>query len=96
MTRKIVQQSESEQSSTEKKEEEREEEAEKKEKEKDDDAPPLRWKLGRIVAVHPGKDGINSVVTVKTTAGKVRFFAKLCPLSLSDDNGASKHEGVQK
>lgn len=62
---------------------------------KDDNAPPLRWKLGRIVAVHPGKDGINRVVTVKTSAGEVkRSFAKLCPLPLDDDDGVSKAEDV--
>ena len=35
----------------------------------DDNQPPLRWKMGRIHAVHPGNDGIVRVVTLKTATG---------------------------
>ncbi|XP_063931818.1 uncharacterized protein LOC135143809 [Zophobas morio] len=34
----------------------------------EDNLPPLRWKLGRVVDVHPGQDGIVRVVTVKTAS----------------------------
>ena len=36
---------------------------------KEDNLPPLRWKLGRITALHPGKDGISSVLSIKTAEG---------------------------
>ncbi|XP_076763724.1 uncharacterized protein LOC143431095 [Xylocopa sonorina] len=48
---------------------------------KEDNLPPLQWKLGRIVAVHPGPDGVNRVATVKTDKGEYkRCIKKLCPL----------------
>lgn len=41
----------------------------------------LQWRLGRIVQLHPGNDGINRVATVKTTSGTFkRPTIKLCPL----------------
>ncbi|XP_029345710.1 uncharacterized protein LOC103309099 [Acyrthosiphon pisum] len=41
----------------------------------------LQWRLGRIVQLHPGNDGINRVATVKTTSGTFKRPAiKLCPL----------------
>lgn len=36
---------------------------------KEDNMPPGKWPLGRIVTVHPGKDGRVRVVTVKTASG---------------------------
>lgn len=43
--------------------------------------PPLAWRLGRIVQLHPGNDGICRVATVKTTQGTLqRPCVKLCPL----------------
>lgn len=33
---------------------------------------PLQWALGRIVALHPGQDGIVRVVTVKTKSGEFK------------------------
>uniref|UniRef100_V5FXJ1 DUF5641 domain-containing protein n=1 Tax=Anoplophora glabripennis TaxID=217634 RepID=V5FXJ1_ANOGL len=48
---------------------------------KDDNKPPLRWSLGRIVVLHPGKDDITRVATIKTSSGTLkRSFAKICPL----------------
>lgn len=48
---------------------------------KEDNLPAFRWKLGRITAVHPGKDGVARVATVKTATGTIRIAtAKLCPL----------------
>lgn len=52
---------------------------------KDDHLPPLRWKLGRIVSVYPGKDGVSRVADVKTASGTVRrAFSKICPLFRED------------
>lgn len=43
--------------------------------------PPLKWNLGRIIQVHPGKDGVVRVATVKTAQGTLkRPLVKLCPL----------------
>ena len=48
---------------------------------KDDQQPPLRWKLGKIIKVYPGADGINRVAEVKTETNTVkRAFSKICPL----------------
>lgn len=50
---------------------------------KDDNQPPLKWTLGRIIELHPGKDGIVRVATVKTPSGtERRAFSRLCPLPI--------------
>lgn len=48
---------------------------------KEDHLPPLKWRLGRIVAVHPGSDGISRVADIRTSSGIVRrAFSRICPL----------------
>ncbi|XP_047994795.1 uncharacterized protein LOC125232975 isoform X4 [Leguminivora glycinivorella] len=48
---------------------------------KDDNLPPLKWKLGRIVNVMPGSDGISRVADIRTSSGIIcRAFSKICPL----------------
>ncbi|XP_063827853.1 uncharacterized protein LOC135077244 [Ostrinia nubilalis] len=48
---------------------------------KDDNLPPLKWKLGRIVALYPGNDGVPRVADIKTSTGVVRrAFSKICTL----------------
>lgn len=48
---------------------------------KDNLAPPLKWRLGRITELHPGKDGVARVASVYTTHGVVkRPLVKLCAL----------------
>jgi hypothetical protein len=47
----------------------------------EDNMPPLQWRLGRIVHVHPGSDGVVRVVSVKTVSGTYsykRAVKKLC------------------
>ncbi|XP_025419482.1 uncharacterized protein LOC112689831 [Sipha flava] len=45
---------------------------------------PLYWKFGRIIALHPGSDGVSRVATVHTTTGNLKRPAvKLCPLPSS-------------
>lgn len=52
---------------------------------KEDNSPPLHWPMGRIVAIHPGEDGIVRVVTVKTINGIYkRSVKKLAPLLLEE------------
>ncbi|XP_066260793.1 uncharacterized protein [Euwallacea similis] len=48
---------------------------------KEDNFPPSKWRMGRIVVVHPGRDGVNRVATIRTSSGLVkRSFSKICPL----------------
>ncbi|XP_052742136.1 uncharacterized protein LOC128198001 [Bicyclus anynana] len=52
---------------------------------KEDHLPPLKWKLGRIVALYPGKDNVARVADVKTSTGVIkRSFSRICPLPISD------------
>lgn len=44
---------------------------------------PLRWPLGRVVATHPGCDGVVRVATVRTASSLFkRPVVKLCPLPI--------------
>ncbi|XP_058828602.1 uncharacterized protein LOC131688415 [Topomyia yanbarensis] len=54
---------------------------------KEDNLPPTQWPLGKIVAVHPGADGIVRVVTLKTASAEnvVRPVAKLALLPMPSD-----------
>ncbi|XP_063391892.1 uncharacterized protein LOC134677381 isoform X2 [Cydia fagiglandana] len=46
---------------------------------------PMKWKIGRVVQLHPGSDGICRVVTVRTESGELkRPIVKLCPLPLQN------------
>lgn len=48
---------------------------------KEDNLPPLVWRLGKIVKLHPGADNIVRSVTLQTSNGLVkRGIVKLCPL----------------
>ncbi|XP_039312392.1 uncharacterized protein LOC120359326 [Solenopsis invicta] len=42
----------------------------------EDNAPPFKWPLGRVVAVHPGADAKVRVVTVKTSTGSYKRAVK--------------------
>ncbi|XP_076230267.1 uncharacterized protein LOC143176322 [Nomia melanderi] len=48
---------------------------------KEDNQPPLQWKLGRVVQLHPGRDGITRVASLRTSSGLLkRPVRKLCIL----------------
>ncbi|XP_012285896.1 uncharacterized protein LOC105702705 [Orussus abietinus] len=50
---------------------------------KDERLPPTRWALARIIATHPGADGLVRVVTLQTATTTLRRpIAKVCPLPL--------------
>ncbi|XP_071579233.1 uncharacterized protein [Temnothorax nylanderi] len=50
---------------------------------KDDNASPLRWKRGRVEALHLGSDGVPRVATVRVADGSIlRPLVKLCPLPM--------------
>lgn len=52
---------------------------------KNDLTPPMQWHMGRVLAVHPGSDGVVRVATVRTSTGSLkRPVVKLCPLPLSN------------
>lgn len=56
---------------------------------KDDNQPPLKWKLGRVIALHPGADNLVRVVTLKTASGTTqRSITKLCPLPIEVEPGS--------
>lgn len=45
----------------------------------DDNTPPLKWPIGRVHELHPGKDGVVRVVSVKFNKGIFkRPITKLC------------------
>ncbi|KAG5891966.1 hypothetical protein JTB14_003052 [Gonioctena quinquepunctata] len=39
---------------------------------REENLPPMQWRLGRIVAVHPGRDNVVRVVSVLTKNGVVK------------------------
>ncbi|KAF2889507.1 hypothetical protein ILUMI_16666 [Ignelater luminosus] len=46
-----------------------------------EDILPVHWRLGRILAIHPGKDGVVRVVSVRTKTGvSKRALSKVCLL----------------
>lgn len=50
---------------------------------KEDNLPPSSWKLGLIIGLHPGHDGIVRVVSVRTERGVTRrALPKICPLPI--------------
>ncbi|XP_040169767.1 uncharacterized protein LOC120904087 [Anopheles arabiensis] len=46
----------------------------------EDNVPPSRWPLARITKIHPGKDGVTRVVTIRTSKEKelTRPITKIC------------------
>lgn len=59
---------------------------------KNEDTPPLHWKLGRVIELHPGQDKLVRVVSLKTKGGVTkRAITKLCflPLTAEGDKGDS-------
>lgn len=60
---------------------------------KEDNLLSFKWKLGRVISVHPGKDKVARVATIKTSTSTIRIAtAKLCllPIKTSIIN-SSKH-----
>lgn len=50
---------------------------------RDENLPPYKWHLGRVVALHPGKDNVVRVASVNTKSGVIkRAVQKLCPLPI--------------
>lgn len=54
---------------------------------KDDHQPPLNWKLGKIIGLYPGKDGVPRVADIRTASGVIRrALTKICPLPISSEH----------
>lgn len=54
---------------------------------KGENLPPLKWRLGRVVELHPGSDEIVRVVTIRTCNGNTkRSISKLCKLPISSED----------
>lgn len=52
---------------------------------KEDNLPPMQWKLGRVVDVQPGTDGVVRVVKVKTQGGmQMRNVKRIAPLPITN------------
>ncbi|XP_071632825.1 uncharacterized protein [Temnothorax longispinosus] len=52
----------------------------------DERSPPCKWPLARVTALHPGKDGLTRMVTLKTaTTILTRPIAKLAVLPISSE-----------
>jgi hypothetical protein len=53
---------------------------------KEDNIPPNKWKMGRVIIVHPTDDDCVRNATVKTEYGEMkRHVVKLCPILLNDE-----------
>lgn len=50
----------------------------------EDNLPPSRWALGRIIATHPGTDGLVRVATIKCQSGEIK--RPICKLALLPSN----------
>ncbi|XP_033212174.1 uncharacterized protein LOC117169775 [Belonocnema kinseyi] len=53
----------------------------------DKDLPPMKWYLGRVIKVHPRKNGLTRVVTVQTKSDVFkRALNKICILPIKEIN----------
>lgn len=52
---------------------------------KEPNVPPYVWKLGRIMELHQGDDGLVRVITMKTAKGNLtRSIKQICPLPMDN------------
>jgi len=59
---------------------------------------PTKWKLGRVIELHPGKDQIIRVVTLRLANGTQirRPIVKLCRLPIEEDNAIVENKDFQR
>jgi hypothetical protein len=63
---------------------------------KDENMPRLKWPLGLVVKLFPGKDGKVRCVELKTSRGiVVRSIQKLCDLDVNDKTPVTPRETLQ-
>lgn len=65
---------------------------------KEDSITPSNWKLARVVKVHPGKDGVIRVATIRTVTGSEmkRPTVKLCILPTETENTTVGNQHFQR
>lgn len=63
---------------------------------KDDNLPPLKWRLGRVIDLHPGADGLTRVVTVQCGPNQAykRAVTRICPLPIDVERTVQGGEDV--
>ncbi len=62
---------------------------------KDNNLPPMRWRMGRVLELFYGKDGVSRVAMVKTAEGVVsRALVKLCPLPVESSTENLSRRGA--
>jgi len=65
---------------------------------KNEAAPPIRWKLGVVIDVHPGKDGEIRVVNLRTAVGVQMKspVVKLCVLPTEAESIVVENKNFQR
>lgn len=60
---------------------------------KEDNLPPTKWRLGRVLKLIVGPDGVARVASIRTSNGVVsRALVRLCPLPVgSEDFQGRRH-----
>ncbi|XP_049699136.2 uncharacterized protein LOC126055167 [Helicoverpa armigera] len=72
---------------------------------KENNLPPFKWKMGRVINLFPGKDGVSRVADIRTATGTIRRASStICPLPVSTmeasvtplqlEDGSSKAAGM--
>lgn len=63
---------------------------------KDDNLPPLKWRLGRVIELHPGANGLTRVVTVQCGPNQTykRAVTRICPLPIDVERTVQGGEDV--
>lgn len=57
-----------------------------------DDSPQSKWKLGKIISLHKGRDGISRVAELKTSSGITTCpIVRLYPLEQGLEDGKEQH-----
>ena len=60
---------------------------------KSDGLAPTTWPLTRVIAIHPGADGLTRVVSLRTANGQTqRPIHKLCLLPIDKGPGPTPDE----
>ncbi|XP_011884071.1 PREDICTED: uncharacterized protein LOC105571211 [Vollenhovia emeryi] len=61
---------------------------------REDHSPPCRWPMARITDIHPGKDGVTRVVTLKCSGYRFlkRPVTKLCILPWQEEKSTPEKE----
>ncbi|XP_047994152.1 uncharacterized protein LOC125232500 isoform X4 [Leguminivora glycinivorella] len=54
---------------------------------KEEGLPPLLWRMGRVVKLYHGKDGVPRVADINTARGVIkRALNRICPLSSQQES----------